>query len=198
MDEILAATKGGPRVGAFGPAADGRVVFDNYNERREKGIFARKPMLVGNTNNEGGLYEMLGQPNAFGAKRPGIYCLSHNTASARHAHGVPVWRYLYSAEWPNHDIGKPGAWHGSDVGMWFGTGERLTHVPDTEVEKRFVEMMMNAWTGFARDPVGGLGKLGWPGYDGGEGAKVIRLGGNNDGSVGFGEHRIVDDGPQGC
>lgn len=42
VDAILTATKAGPRVGAFGPSPDGKVVFADYNARRAKGDFVKR------------------------------------------------------------------------------------------------------------------------------------------------------------
>jgi hypothetical protein len=42
VDAILAATKSGPRVGAFGPSPDGKVVFADYNARRARGDFVKR------------------------------------------------------------------------------------------------------------------------------------------------------------
>jgi cholinesterase len=149
-------------------------------------------MLVGNTNNEGALYEMLGQPNVFSnTNSPGIGCLSHATAKARVDAGVKAWRYLYAAEFPNMDIGKTGAYHTADIGIWFGTTAFLSHKPDTEEEKKLISTIMPAWAGFAKDPENGLSKLGWPVYDGTK-ATVVRIGGKDSAEIKFEERGKFD------
>ncbi|KAF2405046.1 alpha/beta-hydrolase [Trichodelitschia bisporula] len=191
MEQILSATRELPRVGVFGPTPDGRVVFEDTAARRARGQFAHRPLLVGNTNNEGALYEMLGQVNLFSGSGPGINCLTKGTAGARAKAGVPTWRYIYQAEWPNADIGKKGAYHAADIPLWFGTTERFTHVADTAEEKVLIQKMMGAWAGFAKDPVGGLGRLGWPRYDEST-ASVVLLGGPNSAEIKFEKSATVD------
>jgi hypothetical protein len=47
----------------------------------------------------------------------------------------------------------------------FGTTELKNKGLDTPNEKKLAKTMRDAWTGFAKDPVHGLEKLGWPVYD---------------------------------
>lgn len=139
-------------------------------------------MLVGNNANELALFaSILGQTNlqspllkvangAFG-------CPSGIAGKARQDNKVKSWRYLYAGEWPNQDLAPgAGAWHGSEIGMVFGTteyqqhfyGEMLKqkiHVPDTAAQKKLSDVMMTAWSDFAKNPETGLVKLGWPVYD---------------------------------
>jgi cholinesterase len=96
-----------------------------------------------------------------------IGCGSHPATDGRRAIGVNAWRYVYAGEWPNQDIGIPGgAWHGSEIGIVFGTTEFLSHKADTADEVKLSEKIRKAWTDFAKDPVNGLVKFGWPLYDG--------------------------------
>jgi carboxylesterase type B len=186
IKSILAAIKaiGGGGMGAFGPRADGKVVFSDYAARRAAGNFIKAPVLIGNTDDEGGLTSALaaipkgptGPPKGTSPlsrrqtppKAPNlasIGCGPHAAALGRIKAGVPAWRYLYNGVWPNQDIGSKGAWHGADIGMQFGTSEFLSHKPDTAEEKKMVETIMGAWTAFAKDPKEGLTKFGWPVYD---------------------------------
>jgi carboxylesterase type B len=143
FQDILKAmkTSGQTGMGAFGPAADGKVVFDNYPERLAAGNFIKAPILVGNTDDEGGLSAALATlaPKGKGkvARRQsspltapvlsGIGCGPHAAALGRAKHGIPAWRYVFNAVFPNSDIGSKGAWHGEDIGMVFGTQEFLSH-----------------------------------------------------------------------
>jgi cholinesterase len=84
--------------------------------------------------------------------------------------GVPAWRYLYSGEFPNQSLGpccpnSEGAWHGSEIALIFGTTEIKKEGTDTPAETKLAAEMRKAWTAFAKDPVDGLNKLGWPSYD---------------------------------
>jgi cholinesterase len=142
--DILKAmtTSGQTGMGSFGPTADGKVVFDNYPERLASGNFIKAPILVGNTDDEGGLsmaLATLGKGSKGGKavrKRQttppvpnlsGIGCGPHAAALGRAKHGIPAWRYVYNAVFPNQDIGSKGAWHGADIGIVFGTQEFLSH-----------------------------------------------------------------------
>jgi cholinesterase len=92
-------------------------------------------------------------------------CGPHDVAIARRNAGIPAWRYLYAGDWPNMDIGVRGAWHMAEIALAFGTTEFMSHIPDTEDEKKLGKQMRLAWTGFAKDPTGGLSKMGWPIYE---------------------------------
>jgi carboxylesterase type B len=129
--------------------------------------------LSGATNNEGGLYELLGiaSGQADQAKLIGtmastmLACSPHAAVAARRKADVPAWRYYYQAGYPNQDIGITGAWHTSEIGPVFGTTEFISNITDTAEEKKLIETMQNAWTGFAKDPANALTKLGWPLYN---------------------------------
>jgi cholinesterase len=137
-------------------------------------------MLVGNTNNEGGLYELIARvtpgrpappPGSFSSSPMGVMtsrigCGTHAAARTRRVQGINAWRYLYAGEYPNQNISIPGAWHTAEIGIVFGTSEYLSRRPDTPEESKLGETVRNAWTSFAKDPVNGLLKLGWPLYDG--------------------------------
>jgi hypothetical protein len=56
-EQVLNAIKppgGVPALGAsgFSPSPDGKIVFSDYAARRAAGKFVKKPMLVGNNDNE--------------------------------------------------------------------------------------------------------------------------------------------------
>jgi cholinesterase len=170
-------------MGDFGPQADGKVVFRDYKARAAAGNFIKRPMLVGNNANEAALFAViLGQTSGLQSplmKMAGAAfgCPSGSAAKARVDNKVKAWRYLYSGEWPNQEIAKgAGAWHGSEIGMVFGSIEyqqayysKLTDqnisFPDTPDQKKLMNTMMTAWASFAKDPENALEKLGWPVYD---------------------------------
>lgn len=161
--------------GGFGPLSDNKVVFSDYTRRREAGGFAKIPMLVGNTNNEGGFYALLAKSQGVGisslkglatsAMSSLIGCGSGASARARIRAGVNAWRYVYSGEYPNQSIGIPGAYHTAEIAPVFGTTEYMSRRPDTKEEHDLSLKLRIAWTEFAKDPVNGLIKLGWPLYD---------------------------------
>jgi cholinesterase len=143
-------------------------------------------MLVGNNDNEVGLFKVLDDLGAASnslSKTPGtssnpfsiitdtfqntaFTCAAEISAQARRAAGVPAWRYRYAGVWPNMEVGpKAGAWHASEVSMVFGTTERVSKSSDTAQQKVLGETMRAAWTSFAKDPEHGLEKFHWPLYD---------------------------------
>jgi cholinesterase len=123
-------------------------------------------MLVGNTNNEGA--STGGKLNSTAAR--GSNCASALAAKRRRDAGINAWRYVYAGEFPNNSLGPccpnaEGAWHGSEIAIIFGTTELKNKGPDTPNEKKLAKAMQTAWATFAKDPVHGLHKLGWPFYD---------------------------------
>jgi cholinesterase len=93
-------------------------------------------------------------------------CGSRDAARARVAVGVKAWRYRYYGVWPNQAISATaGAYHASEVPIVFGTTEFVTGKPDTEEEAALIKGMGKAWSEFAKDPVGGLERVGWPVFD---------------------------------
>lgn len=86
--------------------------------------------------------------------------------------GVPVWRYLFNASFPNTQLGPDMmAYHGSDIPIVFGTyaggpvnaltseplGRQRTNIPPTAQEKALSWSMQTAWASFAKCPECGPG-----------------------------------------
>jgi carboxylesterase type B len=97
-------------------------------------------------------------------------CPSHGAANLRRKANVKAWRYLFAGEFPNHTLGpccpnSDGAWHGSELGLIFGTTESRGQGKDTDNEKKLAKTLRDVWSGFAKDPVNGLEKMDWPVYD---------------------------------
>ncbi|TID22676.1 hypothetical protein E2P81_ATG01804 [Venturia nashicola] len=197
-------------MGDFGPTPDGKVVFDDYKARAAAGNFIKRPMLVGNNANEIALFMViLNQVSALGSPllsmANGVFsCPSGAAAQARTNARIKAYRYLYAGEWPNQDIApKVGAWHGSEVGMVFGTveyqqqffgsmiGQKISF-PNTDAQKVLEKKMMGAWAAFAKDPVSGLEKLGWPTYDERKPGTIVQLGGPNSGNITFVDSAVID------
>jgi hypothetical protein len=55
--------------------------------------------------------------------------------------------------------------HGSEMPIVFGSSEYYRHVSDTNKEAKVVKSMMTARAAFAKDPEGGLSRMGWPEFD---------------------------------
>ncbi|KAE8150662.1 carboxylesterase [Aspergillus avenaceus] len=158
----------------FHPTADGVTVFDDYAERSAAGMFSHVPYLFTSNDNEAGYYRV----SAFAANlsrsdsawkvfnQAAFTCPTGNAAANRAAHGVPTWQSRYFGDWDNLRLyPTSGAYHGSDLAMLFGTAEEISGLPNSREEERFSQYMRSAWVAFARDPVNGLVKFGWPRYD---------------------------------
>lgn len=127
-------------------------------------------MLVGNTGEEAAFYRLLAAANGRNSSDPEldsvnlIRCGPGPVAASRVAQGVPAWRYVYEGEYPNTDIGFPGAWHGAEIAMAFGTNEFMSRRQSTAAQKKLSLAMRTAWTNFAKKPRSALRGLGWPVY----------------------------------
>jgi cholinesterase len=126
-------------------------------------------MLVGSAINENGFYQLLaksrGQSGTGASNANMIGCGPGPAAAARRAQGVNAWRYVYAGEYPNQDIGFPGSYHGSEIGLVFGSTEFNSRRPDVPEEVELSRRVRRVWTEFAKDPVNGLVKLNLPLYD---------------------------------
>jgi cholinesterase len=96
----------------------------------------------------------------------GIFsCPAASAAAARAAANVPVWRFKFAHRFENGLLGGVGGYHISDVPIVMGTLERkVTSKKIPDEQERFIKNTMTAWASFAKDPVNGLTKLGWPKY----------------------------------
>lgn len=66
----------------------------------------------------------------------------------------------------------------------FGGSEDVSGVVKSEEEVEMERVMMGAWAAFGRDPVGGLGEMGWKKYEV-AGESLVRLGFGNRGEATF-------------
>ncbi|PVI08238.1 alpha/beta-hydrolase [Periconia macrospinosa] len=185
-----AATANSSKPLQFSPVADNQIVFSNYTERQECGLFAKIPTIFSSANNEGGSTVPFTKEGPSGAEKVAmdaftnlIGCGAASSALGRKKANVPVWRIRYFGEWPNlNPSGYDwlGAYHGSDLPMIFGTSN-LT-APDTELETATSNYYQGAWAAFAKDPKNGLLQYGWPMYDP-EKMTLIKLGNGTAGAV---------------
>lgn len=100
-----------------------------------------------------------------------IQCPIATLANDSSTVGIPTWRYLFNASFPNNELFPgSGAYHSSEIQFVFGTYERENA---TGFEREVSQAMQKAWADFAKDPFSG------PGWDGvpaigvfGDGVKV--------------------------
>lgn len=170
----------------FLPTIDNETVFSDYRTRSD---FKKVPLLIGNTHTESSINLALAVANA-GSTTPtpttsstdAIYtCPIAERANLAVANDLPVWRYRWLGSFPNTRIIESvdsGAWHGSELGVLFGTNEAV--VPNTPEENEIGALMRGLWATFAKDPVDGLASYegGVPRYAPGT-ESLIQLGLNN-------------------
>lgn len=165
---------------AFVPVVDNRTLFSNYTARALAGKFSRRPALIGNTDNEGSSFALPynktygpGQDTADAITIGLFMCPTIQTSHDRYASNATTFRYLYAG---NFSTISPqwweGAFHSSDIPMVFGT-YALARGPGTDFQEQVSEKMQKYWVAFAEDPMNGLPKLGWDGYQGGSGEGVM-------------------------
>ncbi|KAF2442863.1 hypothetical protein P171DRAFT_496110 [Karstenula rhodostoma CBS 690.94] len=102
---------------SFGPTADNEVIFSNYTDRQQHGLFAQLPTVHSSNNAEGSsllAFTPDGPPGGQAAidaftKNFGT-CSTANGALARKKLDVPVWRIRYFGQWPNLN---PFSWLGA-------------------------------------------------------------------------------------
>jgi carboxylesterase type B len=155
-------------LGTFGPTADGRTVFDDYSLRGPAGAFARKPLLVGNTFNEAGLFKVLsdaGGGTPVSAEDWALFnqaifqCPTEKASRYRTDNRSPIYRYLYFGDFPNLALtANPpsGAYHTAEIPIVFQTTPDTVTVPSTTAELRISRFLSGAWAEFARNPYSGF------------------------------------------
>ncbi|KAF8476793.1 Alpha/Beta hydrolase protein [Kalaharituber pfeilii] len=153
----------------FGPRVDGKVIFssEEYQRRGKAGLFAKVPLLVGNTDREfllGGLLmppagscPVQELPGSFGPEVIAnistavlFSCPVREAANRRLLHNVPVWRYRYYGSFNS----GYAAGHGAEVPALFGAAQ---HVRDlSERDDAFIKYLQSVWVAFATAPSTGL------------------------------------------
>jgi hypothetical protein len=161
---------------SFGPTIDEKVVFSDYTARSLAGKFIQAPVLIGVTDYEGGLFQLIAEiagtplPDAIwsGVFQNAFNCGAALRASISLYHGLKVWRYRWFGTYPNTDLSTTrnyGAYHASELPIIFGIPPYGEGVPEnTPGEIEMMKYMTGAWAAFAKDPVAGLTSYGWPTY----------------------------------
>lgn len=157
-------------TGNFGPTVDNVVVFSDYLQRSVAGNFIKRPMLIGSTDNEVGLFKViyglknitLSEPEWDLLNLALFTCSISYRSLASVVHKVPLWRYRWFGQFPNLELTSgrsSGAWHGSEIPIIFGTDMVVQDiVARTPAEAAISTYMRGAWAAFAKDPVNGLTK----------------------------------------
>lgn len=157
-------------VGSFGPTIDEIIVFSDYPERSAAGKVIQRPLFIGNTDNEAGLFKpTLACQNITYTQAQWDYmaqqlftCSTSNRAIASLINNVPTWRYRWFGDLGCLKISSvpdSGAYHGSEVAVIFGTDQDIQNqVARTKAEHEMVSYIRGAWAAFAKDPKHGLTK----------------------------------------
>lgn len=167
----LTNTVDSPYFMPYSPTIDGELVFAADANRSA----ARVAMLVGNTDNETGLFRLFVDPDRDltdefweQENQRTFNCPAAARALASARAGNPTWRYRWHGVFPNTLIATnppSGACHYSEVAVLFGTVDQSA-IPNTRQEDAIGRYMRGAWAAFAKDPARGLLRYrgGWPRY----------------------------------
>lgn len=108
----------------FGPVIDEELVFSNYTDR----VPIAAPVLVGNTNNETGLFRIMAPqvPEVVWrvVNNRAFTCPAALRAAESVRYGNPTWRYRYFGVFPNLILStepESGAWHASEASIPFSS-----------------------------------------------------------------------------
>jgi carboxylesterase type B len=141
--------------------------------------------LAGNADHEDGWYRISGWASKLNFTdaqwdlftQRAFTCPTAYATEYRVQYDVPTWRYRYSGDWDNlrlyngsAGLGPKGsaAYHGSDLGLVFGTAQDITGLPNSAAENDYTKYVQGAWAAFARDSKNGLTNYGWPAYKSGK------------------------------
>jgi carboxylesterase type B len=176
----------------FTPTIDSTVVFSDYPSRSLSGNFIKVPILMGNNDNEAGIFRVgdilsgnyypPAYYNTFNLKK--FVCPCANRANVSVYNKVSTWRYRWFGVYQNTNLTSSpdsGAYHGSEIPIIFNTMPAgKGNVNSTLQETAVSSYMMGAWATFAKDPANGLESYqgGWPEYDPTE-STLLRLSFNN-------------------
>ncbi|KAJ6444935.1 para-nitrobenzyl esterase [Purpureocillium lavendulum] len=83
-----------------------------------------------------------------------FHCPAKVVAEDSAAAGIPTWRYVYNASFPNARFFPGSAYHSTEIAMVFGTYPREGATGPQEALSR---AMRTAWADFAKDPSKGPG-----------------------------------------
>ena len=108
----------------------------------------------------------LGQPIADLITTVGWTCQTARSVNYRVEQGVPAWRYMYfgvtrlgdnGGGYNNTKMKHAGSdYHTSDLPIVFGTSASVSGMPNSCIEAQAAAYHRRIWTGFAKDPAGGL------------------------------------------
>lgn len=164
----------------FTPIPDEKIIFSNYTDRYIRGAYANVPMIYSYVKDEGvpfvpypaNVTQGINITAAAVITTEGIICPAAASSLLRlQINGTtPTYRSSYSGNFSNiSPLPWFGAFHASDLPMYFGTYQDLidplTGEGYTEQEKTVSETMQDYLLDFARSR--GVGIAEWPTYQAG-------------------------------
>ncbi|CAK7219176.1 hypothetical protein SBRCBS47491_003757 [Sporothrix bragantina] len=162
----------------FGPSVDNIVVFADYAAQSASGSLIKRPLLIGENNDEAGLFKVIfgltGQTQLSDAEwsflETSLFtCALSERALASLCNSVPTWRYRYFGNFPDLQLSTvpdSGAWHGIEIPTIFGTDLDIQNaVQRTPAQEQVAAYVRGMWVAFAKDPVNGLTNYGLPKYN---------------------------------
>ncbi|KAK4212669.1 cholinesterase precursor [Rhypophila decipiens] len=202
----------------FWPTPDSETVFSaqEYISLTGNRSFAKIPMLLGNTHNENGYYQIAAfasqgilptQAQIDSFILESFTCPVKFQAEGRRKFGVPAYMYRYFADWEILRLFEDtttgitsGAYHGVDLHMLFGNGEEVSGLGGSPEEasrrRELTKLMQRAWFVFADDPLNGLRReFGWSGFSDKEGRtlrSLASLGQENRPDIRFEDPSVYD------
>jgi carboxylesterase type B len=162
---------------AFRPSPDGRIVFENYTDRANKGLISKVPALVSFTaNEESSLYRYPVDNVAAGPNKTAVdkatvdlfVCMTSNTTTARAKNNLTTYRFQYAGNFSNiTPLPWMGAYHGGDIPLIFGTFNRSgENLQADDFQTRVAHSMQDYVFAFIADPESGLREKGWMPHNG--------------------------------
>ncbi|KAF8417158.1 carboxylesterase family protein [Tirmania nivea] len=155
------------------PVVDNATVWtrEGYGEQARKGNFAKRPLLVGSTHQEGDFLVPYDIVHGINYTLSDIFtvavytCPTANYAKIINNH-TAVYRYRYMPTFPTvtEPLTWPRAYHSAELPLIFNN--LPPGVQFRDYERRASEYIQGAWVAFAKDPEDGLGRYmgGWPKY----------------------------------
>lgn len=159
---------------SFSAIADDRLVFTNYTARYLSGMVTKAPMIYSSVANEGGSL------STFPANDPSkgvnqtaanliteaVLCGAAESSILRNSINLPTYRCVYAGNWTNQDpLPWMGAFHSSDLVMWFGSYPDGEGPPKEALEGETSAAMQDLLFAFLSDPYNGPPVMGWPRFD---------------------------------